>query len=135
MKKTIAVSGGFDPVHVGHIRLFREASIYGELVVILNTDDFLIQKKGYVFMPLRERKEVLESIRYVSWVFVSVDSDMTVCRSLETLRPNIFANGGDRGKGNVPESEVCDRLGIEMLYGIGGTDKPQSSSWLVKGVR
>jgi cytidyltransferase-like protein len=129
--KSVAVSGGFDPVHIGHIRLFREASQLGNLTVILNSDDFLVKKKGFVFMPLRERLEILQSIRFVSSVVVATDKDMTVCDTLSWLKPDIFANGGDRTEGNTPEYEVCKKLGIEMVFGVGGS-KMQSSSQLTK---
>ena len=128
--KTVAVSGGFDPVHIGHIRMFRDAARLGKLAVILNTDDFLLRKKGYIFMPLEERKEILESIQYVDRVVVSIDKDDSVCETLAMLKPDIFANGGDRtGKTEIRESEICEQLGIEMVFGIGGT-KVQSSSKL-----
>jgi len=128
--KTVAVSGGFDPVHIGHIRMFRDAARLGKLAVILNTDDFLIRKKGYVFMPFEERKEVLESIKYVDRVVTSIDKDDSVCKTLAMLKPDVFANGGDRrDTSEIRESEICEQLGIEMVFGIGGS-KVQSSSKL-----
>jgi D-beta-D-heptose 7-phosphate kinase/D-beta-D-heptose 1-phosphate adenosyltransferase len=131
-EKTVAVSGGFDPIHVGHVRMLRDAAQLGKVSVILNTDDFLLRKKGYVFMPLEERKEILESISYVDRVIVSVDTDDSVCKTLEMILPDIFANGGDRTNRNeIREAELCDRLNIEMVFGVGG-NKVQSSSWLVK---
>ncbi len=131
-EKIVAVSGGFDPVHIGHIRMFRDAAKLGKLVVILNTDDFLLRKKGYVFMPLDERREIIESIKYVDSTVVSVDEDDSVCKTLETLKPDVFANGGDRAsRSDIRETEICKKLGIEMIFGIGG-DKVQSSSELAK---
>ncbi len=131
-EKTVIVSGGFDPIHIGHIRLIREASTLGKLIVILNNDDFLMRKKGYVFMPQEERKEILENIKGVDSVFISIDEDDSVCKSLEKIRPDIFANGGDRsGESEIREAEVCRQLGIEMLFNVGG-GKVQSSSWLTK---
>lgn len=129
--KTIMVSGGFDPVHVGHIRMIREASQWGEVIVVINSDDWLLRKKGYVFMPWEERAEILGNVKGVRIVTSVDDSDGTVCEALKQHRPSAFANGGDRKKENTPEMEVCDELGIQMLWGIGGADKPQSSSWLV----
>ncbi len=130
--KIIAVSGGFDPVHIGHVRMFRDAARIGKLVVILNTDDFLLRKKGYVFMPLEERKEIIESIKYVDRVVVSVDDDDSVCKTLAMLKPDVFANGGDRAsRSDIHETEICGELGIEMVFGIGG-NKVQSSSELAK---
>lgn len=133
-KKEIVVttSGGFDPVHVGHIRLFREAKALGDkLVVILNTDDFLLKKKGYVFMPFDERKEILESIKYVDKVIPCIDTDQTVSKTLEKLRPDVFAKGGDRKESNTPELPICKELNIRVVFNVGG-GKVQSSSWLVK---
>lgn len=128
----VATSGGFDPVHVGHIRLFREAKALGDkLVVILNSDDFLLKKKGCVFMPFNERKEILESIKYVDEVVSSVDTDHTVSKTLEKLRPDIFAKGGDRNESNTPELTLCRELNIRVVFNVGG-GKVQSSSWLVK---
>jgi len=134
-RKIVAVSGGFDPIHVGHIRMIQEAAELGSVVVIANSDDWLLRKKGYVFMKYEERQEILRSIKGVVNVFKASDEDNTVCRSLKTIKPDIFANGGDRKEGNVPEYKVCENLGIELRFGIGGDDKPQSSSWLVEKVR
>ena len=130
-KKRIAVSGGLDPIHVGHIRMMQEASKLGDLIVFLNSDDFLMRKKGYVFMTFEQRKEIIESIKYVKEVVAVIDTDNTVCNTLNKYRPDIFVNGGDRTKDNVPEVTVCKHLGIEMLFGVGGT-KIQSSSELIK---
>lgn len=128
-KPTVAVSGGFDPLHVGHIRMFQEAAKLGELVVIVNNDDFLIEKKGRVFMPLLERMEIIQAIGCVNSVMASVDNDMTVRASLALLQPDIFANGGDRFSTDIPEREICEKLGIQMVFGVGG-GKVQSSSSL-----
>ncbi len=133
MKKiVVAVSGGFDPVHIGHIRHFKEAKKLGDiLIVILNRDGFLKRKKGYVFMPEQERKEILEAIKYIDKVVFAVDKDQTVCETLKLIKPDIFANGGDRIKKNIPEASVCKKLGVKMVFNVGGK-KVQSSSWLVK---
>jgi D-beta-D-heptose 7-phosphate kinase/D-beta-D-heptose 1-phosphate adenosyltransferase len=135
-KKVVAVSGGFDPVHIGHVRMFEEAKKLGdELVVILNNDAWLALKKGYAFMPEHERKEVIEAFSAVDCVVLTFHepgtTDMSVCRELEHLRPDIFANGGDRKEDNIPEYAVCERLGIEMIFNIGHGGKVQSSSWLI----
>ena len=126
----IVVSGGFDPIHIGHVRMIQDASKLGELTVILNTDDFLMNKKGFVFMPFDERKEILENIKGVSKVFDCIDKDQTVCETIKLLRPDIYCNGGDRFEDNIPEKELCEGLGIEMKFNVGG-EKIQSSSWLV----
>jgi len=135
-RKTVAVSGGFDPVHVGHVRMIREASTYGDVVVIINSDRWLKLKKGYVFMPWKERAEILESIKGVVSVVHATDDDGTVCDTLVDLKDilglDYFANGGDRKSDNTPEMNICTQYGIEMLWNVGG-GKIQSSSWLVDG--
>lgn len=132
-KIVVAVSGGFDPVHIGHIRYLKEAKKLGDkLLVILNSDDFLIRKKGKPFMIFAERKEILQAIRWVDEVVPSVDNDQTVCQSLKYYQPDIFAKGGDRTISNIPEKDTCSELGIKMVFGVGGA-KIQSSSWLIEG--
>ena len=132
----ILVSGGFDPVHVGHLRMFQNAKKLGDkLIIILNNDSFLSQKKGYVFMNQAERKEIIEGFSCVDEVFISIDEDLTVIESIKKISENydidIFANGGDRrSEDDLPESAICKELGIELLFNIGG-DKIQSSSELV----
>jgi len=130
-KSKIVVSGGFDPVHIGHIRLFQEAKKLGYLIVILNSDEFLIRKKGQPFMPFQERKKILESIKYIDKVVECIDKDQTVCKTLKKIKPDIFANGGDRTSSNIPEIEVCEKLGIKMIFGVGG-QKIRSSSQFIK---
>lgn len=134
----VAVSGGFDPVHIGHIRMFKEARALGnKLLVILNDDEWLMRKKGYVFMPLSERKELLENFSCVDEVVVREPRDTyDVSHMLEILPVHIFANGGNdrRNEGEIPEATVCTARGIEMIFGVGGADKPQSSSWLTENV-
>ncbi len=132
----VAISGGFDPLHIGHIRLIREAGKLGdELIIILNTDTFLLNKKGYIVMAQQERKEILENIKGVSRVVISIDKDQTVANSIRHYMPNIFANGGDRNPNNnpIPDNEIsaCKEVGCEIVYGVGG-GKIQSSSGLVK---
>ena len=145
--KVVAISGGFDPVHIGHINLIRAARrLGGRLVVILNNDNWLKKKKGFVFMNESERKAVLEAFKYVDGVLVTSHSDdpadMSICRELELLKPDIFANGGDRDKKDAdnrasslnPEQKLCAKLGIKMIFGVGGK-KQQSSSELVRRVK
>ena len=127
---TIAVSGGFDPIHKGHVQMIREAAEYGNVIVILNSDDWLIRKKGYKFMSFEERAYIAGSIKGVTVVSNVDDTDGTVCEALRRLKPDYFANGGDRYNTNTPEMEVCEELGIKMLWNIGG-GKVQSSSDLV----
>ena len=136
MKKipTIAVSGGFDPIHKGHIQMIREAAEYGNVIVFLNSDEWLIRKKGYKFMSFEERAYIAGSVKGVVVVASVDDSDNTVCAGLRRFRPDYFANGGDRKQTNTPEMEVCEELGIQMLWNIGG-GKIQSSSELVSNVK
>lgn len=132
--QTIMVSGGFDPVHAGHIRMIRSAAKYGDVIVIANSDNWLHEKKGFVFMDFEQRAEILNSIKGVVLVSDVDDSDGTVCEAIRRLKPDFFANGGDRGKHNTPEQNVCKELGIEMLWSIGGDEKVAASSELVKSV-
>ena len=133
-RPTVAVSGGFDPVHVGHVRMILEAAEVGDVIVIANSDEWLMRKKGYVFMPWEERAEILASIRGVLKVVTVDDSDGTVCEALRREKPTFFANGGDRKTDNTPEMDVCSELGIGLLWEVGG-GKIQSSSELVKNVK
>tara|TARA_R100001509_G_scaffold144966_1_gene101451 strand:+ start:36 stop:494 length:459 start_codon:yes stop_codon:yes gene_type:complete len=132
-EKIIAVSGGFDPVHVGHLRMMQDAAQHGKLVVIINSDDWLLRKKGYVFMPWDERAEIISAYDFVDEVVMAKDDDRTVVDSLNEIKPDIFANGGDRENINTPEARFCKENGIEMMWGVGG-GKIQSSSSMVKSV-
>jgi cytidyltransferase-like protein len=132
MKKEIivAASGHFDPLHLGHIEYLKKAKSLGDkLIVIVNNDGQTILKKGYEFMPLNERAEIIKSLKFVDEIFVSIDEDKTVCRSLASVRPDIFAKGGDRFSSEIPEGPICKELGIKIVDGLG--DKIQSSSELV----
>lgn len=131
-KKIVAVSGGFDPIHIGHVRMIQDAKKLGNVIIFLNTDEWLKRKKGYIFMPWEERAEILLSIRGVKEVYRAMDEDNTVCEALKFYKPDIFANGGDRKPGKVPEYQICEEIGIEMAFSVGGDDKPQSSSALVE---
>ena len=133
-KPIVAVSGGFDPIHKGHIEMIREASEYGDVLVILNSDEWLIEKKGYKFMSFDERAYIAGNIKGVTMVTSVDDADGTVCKALVRFKPNYFANGGDRHITNTPEMKVCKELDIEMLWNIGG-EKTQSSSTLVEKAR
>ena len=156
-KSIIVLSGGFDPVHKGHLRMFREASNLGHQVIVgLNSDEWLRRKKGKPFMNFEERKEILEGFRYVNQVLPFDDSDDTasdLIRRVSSLYDSeshdhnysdishmgmvgyykiYFANGGDRTTKNVPEMSICKELDVTMLWGVGG-GKIQSSSWLTGG--
>lgn len=128
---TVAISGGFDPVHVGHIRLITEAALHGDVVVILNSDDWLKRKKGYAFMDWLSRAYILRAIKGVVDVVPVDDSDGTVCEALIKHKPDFFANGGDRFPDNIAELALCQSLGIKTIFNIGG-EKIASSSEIVK---
>ena len=127
---TVVVSGGFDPVHIGHVRMILAAAEYGDVIVVANSDSWLFRKKGFVFMPWNQRKEILEALKGVIRVEWVDDHDETVCEALRRLKPTYFAKGGDRKSDNVPEVQVCEELDIEMIWNVGG-DKIESSSDLV----
>ena len=130
METIVAASGYFDPLHLGHIEYLMKARALGDkLIVIVNNDKQAHLKKGYEFMPFKERIEIIKALKFVDEVFPSIDEDRTVCKSLEKLKPHIFAKGGDRFGHEIPETKVCDRLGIKVLDGLG--DKIQSSSDLI----
>jgi len=131
-KPTVMVSGGFDPVHAGHIRMIREASRYGDVIVIANSDAWLYRKKGFVFMEFEKRVEILNAIKGVVLVDSVDDTDDTVCEAIERHKPTFFANGGDRGRENTPEQKVCKKVGTDLLWSVGGDAKVDSSSDLVK---
>lgn len=137
MKKEtwVAVSGGFDPLHIGHVRMMQSARRLGDrLAIIVNNDNWLRKKKKFVFMPQGERAELIRLFPFVDKIILTDhkpnDPDMSVARSLRKLRPAVFANGGDRTKANTPEDAVCKELGIKRAYRVGG-GKVQSSSWMI----
>ena len=130
-QKTIMLSGGFDPIHVGHIKMILAAAAYGGVIVVVNSDTWLRNKKGYIFMSFEERCELISAIKGVKVVSGVDDADGTVCEALERLQPDMFGNGGDRTNKNTPEMDICENLGIEMVFELGG-GKVQSSSELVE---
>jgi len=130
-KKTIsvAVSGYFDPIHVGHLDYLEHAKKLGDkLVVIVNNNHQCVLKKGKPFMDELDRMRIVKSLHMVDEVFLSVDSDRSVCKSLEEIKPDIFANGGDRANSEIPESTICSKYNIQIIDGLG--DKIRSSSSL-----
>ena len=155
-KSVIILSGGFDPIHKGHMRMFREASWLGHQVIVgLNSDAWLTRKKKKPFMKFYERKEILEGIKYISSVVEFNDSDDSACELINRVRSTynggmfnhnyddvnptgrddyqiFFANGGDRTTDNTPEMDTCRLKDVTMLWGVGG-GKIQSSSWLING--
>ena len=138
MKKLIILSGGFDPVHKGHVRMFEAASKLGYVAVGINSDKWLIRKKEKYFMPFSERKEILESIKFVDEVVGFNDDDDTACDLIKNINNKYsekmeiyFGNGGDRTNQTTPEIEYCDKNNIGLIWDLGG-GKIQSSSDLLK---
>lgn len=118
--QVVAISGYFDPLHIGHLEYIELAKKLGDyLIVILNNDDQAILKKGKSFMPEWERKKIMENIKGVDRVYISIDEDESVCKSLEVIQPNIFAKGGDRFIDEIPETKICNELGIRIIDGLG----------------
>ena len=138
MDNLVLVSGGFDPIHSGHIKLIREASQYGKVVVLLNSDKWLQNKKGKEFLPFYEREIIMKELKNVVDVLGFDDSDKTCIDGLRIARKKyikekiMFANGGDRNDKTTPESVFCEENNIELLWGVGGNDKSNSSSWILK---
>lgn len=133
---SVIISGYFDPIHVGHLEYIKKAKKLGEfLTVIVNSDHQATLKKGKPFMKDVERKQILEAIRDVDSVVISIDRDRTVCKTLEQIVRKtecdtiMFCNGGDQNNLTIPEGEVCERLGVQLVDGLG--EKIQSSSWLI----
>jgi len=128
----VAVSGYFNPLHVGHLDMIEMASKLGNKLVVIINNDRQVKIKGSVpFMSLADRVRIIAALRDVDEVFVSIDNDKTVCKSLAKIKPDIFANGGDRHNINdVPEYPICQKLGIAMVDGLG--KKIRASSELIK---
>lgn len=129
-RKIVAVSGYFDPCHGGHISYILDAAKYGDVIVILNSDEAAIRKKGYVFMSWDQRAAVVGAIKGVIDVIPVDDSDGTVCSALKKLKPDYYSKGGDRHYENTPEVPLCNKMGIGLIFNCGGP-KTASSSELV----
>jgi D-beta-D-heptose 7-phosphate kinase/D-beta-D-heptose 1-phosphate adenosyltransferase len=137
MAKLVLVTGGFDPAHSGHIEYLNAAKALGDyLFVGINSDDWLARKKGKAFMPWIERYMILSNIKAVDDAFAFDDSDGTALDAIRKVREEnpdhtiIFANGGDRTKENIPEME-CGDPNVEFVFGVGGQNKKNSSSWIL----
>ena len=140
-QKVVVVSGGFDPLHSGHIEYLKAARELGDkLVVAVNSDDWLIRKKGRFFMPQSERAEIIKHLAFVDRVYANTaeddsdDSCKQVLRKLLKQLPDVqlvFANGGDRTNANIPEMQINNKR-LKFNFGVGGSDKKNSSSWILK---
>ncbi len=133
------VSGGFDPIHEGHIELIKASAAASDGVIVLaNSDAWLQRKKGKNFHSMHTRKMILENLKGVVDVLEFDDSDNSACDGIRKVRqkyPNdklVFANGGDRGKDNIPEISVCAECQVDLAFGVGGENKANSSSWILK---
>ena len=125
------VSGGFSLIHIGHIRLIHSAAEFGDVIVALNSDEWLARKQGSPQVPWAERAEVLLALRNVTKVVPVEDSDGTVCEAIARFHPTYFVNGGDRTQADPREHAICERHGIIELFGIGG-EKIRSSREFLK---
>jgi cytidyltransferase-like protein len=131
--RIVATSGGFDPVHPGHISSIQDSARYGDVVVVIvNGDSFLTAKKGRPFQDLKTRSLIVSALRGVDYVVpFEIEGDLTVREALRRLRPHVFTKGGDRvDERSIPEWEVCQEIGTEIVSGV-GADKQWSSSWFL----
>ena len=129
--KKVAVSGYFNPLHLGHINYLIEASKLGDWLIVIVNNDVQVKLKGStLFMSQDERCKIIEALKVVDEVCLAVDKDLSVCKTLELLHPDIFAKGGDRDITNIPEVDMCKELGIQLVFKVGG-EKTQSSSELI----
>lgn len=135
-KGTVVVASGYmNPLHAGHINYLEAAKELGDYLVVIVNSDYQVKLKGSApFMNEQDRMKIVKAIRYVDEVVLSIDRDKSQCKTLEMIHPDIFANGGDRHAKNIPEYEVCKKLGIEMVDGVGGR-KIRSSSELVRKLK
>ena len=128
--RIVACSGYFNPLHRGHVEYLERSRDLGDKLIVIVNNDFQVTLKGSKqFMDEQERLQIVRSLRCVDMAILAVDTDPTVCRTLEIIRPHIFAKGGDRFTYEIPESKICNELGIKIVDGLG--DKIQSSSWLL----
>lgn len=138
MDDIVLVSGGFDPIHSGHIKLIKEASEHGRVVILLNSDQWLRNKKGVEFLPFKEREIIMSALKNVINVISCGNIDETCIDGIKIAIDKYknsrikFANGGDRDNKTTPESIFCNKNNVELLWGIGGNNKSNSSSWILK---
>ncbi len=138
MKKLVLVTGGFDPLHSGHIAYFNKAKELGDILVVgINSDAWLTRKKGRPFMPWIERSKIIQGLKVVDFVIEFNDDDGSAKHAIKIVNQTwpdyqiIFANGGDRTKTNIPEMDT-EVNNVEFVFGVGGEDKKNSSSWILE---
>jgi cytidyltransferase-like protein len=138
MKRIVLITGGFDPLHSGHIAYFRAAKELGDILIVgVNSDAWLTRKKGAPFMPYSERAEIVRNIVGVDFVINFDDNDGSAKNAIQITRQNhptdqiIFANGGDRTNDNIPEMDIADN-NLQFVFGVGGFNKANSSSWILQ---
>ena len=138
LNNLILISGGFDPIHSGHIKLIQESSKHGNIIILLNSDSWLERKKGKPFLPFIERQIIMNALKNIFDVISFDDSDDTCIKGIQKVinkyknNKIIFANGGDRNKDTTPEKIFCEKNDIPTLWGMGGDNKSNSSSWILK---
>lgn len=138
MKNYYIVSGGFDPIHEGHIEMIKKSAENSDgVIVLVNSDAWLERKKGKAFQTFHTRRVICENLKGVIEAIGFNDDDNTACEGIREVRRKypdahlVFANGGDRGKDNIPETKVCQECGVELAFGVGGDNKTNSSSWIL----
>ncbi|MBO7042543.1 MAG: adenylyltransferase/cytidyltransferase family protein [Alphaproteobacteria bacterium] len=138
MAKYYIVSGGFDPIHEGHIAMIVDSAKRSDgVIVLVNSDEWLCRKKGKNFYTFNTRRVILENIKGVIDVLSFDDTDNSACDGIRKARAKypdaelVFANGGDRTKDNIPETSVCNECGVTVVFGVGGENKANSSSWIL----
>lgn len=139
MKTYYIVSGGFDPIHEGHIEMIKcSAQASDGVIVLANSDEWLCRKKGKNFYTMKTRRAILENIKGVIDVLEFDDSDNSASDGIRKARAKypdanlVFANGGDRGKDNIPEVPTCKECHVDLAFGVGGDNKANSSSWILE---
>ena len=133
------VSGGFDPIHEGHIEMIKASAAASDgIIVLVNSDAWLCRKKGKNFQTMKTRKAILENLKGVIDVLEFDDSDNSAADGIRKARVKypsahlVFANGGDRGKDNIPEGPICRECQVDLAFGVGGNNKANSSSWILE---
>ncbi len=130
----VMVSGGFDPLHVGHLDLLENAAKFGKVIAVVMPDEWLLRKKGHCVMKQEDRKDIVLALDWVYQAFIAENDSDTICHALSAYRPDMFLNGGDRIESNPEEHDMCVKLGIVEGFGCGGA-KIRSSSEIAEGIK